>query len=121
LISSADRNVVFEVLDDNGTTFDLGNWLDKYDRRMDTHKGLFSDGYKVPSPVPLPETTTEWVSRSERNAEEMGSDSSGQLPVTIHKSRAPVSQRPPGSAWNAKVRDLVAKLAEILGRSYLHL
>jgi hypothetical protein len=120
LISPSDRNVVFEVLDDNGTTFDLGNWLDKYDKRMDTHKGLFSSGYKVPPPIPVPETAMEWVSRSESSAEVSASESSS-------KSRKPkaatnnASQRPPGRAWNAKVRELNAKVAEVLGESYLTL
>ena len=122
LISSSDRNVVFEVLDDNGTTFDLGNWLDKYEKRMDTNKGLFSNNYKVPPSVPVSETTMEWVSRSESSAEGTASESSSQSPAAVHKSKAkaPIisaSQRPPGGAWNAKVRELNAKVADILGES----
>ena len=121
LISFSDRNVVFEVLEDNGTTFDLGNWLDKYDIRMDTNKGLFSNGYKVPPPVPVPET---WISssRSVSSAEASASESSSS-PASVHKSKAPVSsapQRPPGSAWHAKVREMNAKVAEVLSQSYLH-
>lgn len=112
--------MVFEVLDDNGTTFDVGNWLDKYETRMDTSKGLFANGYKVPPPVPVPETAMEWVSRSASSPEVTASESSSQSPAAIHKPKAPVSsasQRPPGSAWNTKVRELNAKIADILGRS----
>jgi hypothetical protein len=122
LIPPSDRNVVFEVLDDNTTTFDLGNWLDKYDKRMDTNKALFSNGYKVPPPVPAPEITMESASRSESSAEEITSESSGHSSAAVHESRAPISgasQRPPRSAWNAKVRVLNAKVAEILSQSYL--
>lgn len=123
LIYYSDRNVVFEVLEDNGTTFDLGNWLDKYDSRMDTNKGLFSNNYKVPAPVPLPETTMEWVVRSESSAEVTASESSSESSASIRKSKAAAnatSQRHPGSAWNAKVRELNVKVAEVLGQSYLN-
>jgi len=119
-----DRNVVFEVLEDNGTTFELGNWLDKYDRRMDTNKGLFSNNYKVPAPVPVPETAMEWVVRSESSAEVTASESSSKSSASICKSKAAAnaaSQRHPDSAWNAKVRELNAKVAEVLGQSYLNL
>lgn len=121
MISFSDRNVVFEVLDDNGTTFDLGNWLDKYDERMDTNQALFSNGYKVPPPVSVPEASMEWGSRSESSAEETAYESSSHSPMADNKSKASItraSQRPPGRAWNAKVRELNAKVAEILGRCY---
>ena len=128
MIYSSDRNVVFEVLEDNGTTFDLGNWLDKYDKRMDTNKGLFYNNYKVPAPVPVPETATEWVSRSESRSESSAegteSESSSTTPASVFKSKAAANrmpQRPPGAVWNAKVRELNAKVAEILGQSYLNL
>ena len=123
LIHYSDRNVVFEVLEDNGRTFDLGNWLDKYDRRMDTNKGLFSNNYKVPAPVPVPETAMGWVVRSESSAEVTESESSSKSPASVRKSKAAAngaSQRHPGSAWNAKVRELNAKVAEVLGQPYLN-
>lgn len=123
LISSLDRNVVFEVLDDNGSTFDLGNWLDKYDKRMDTNKGLFSNGYKVPPPVPMPETALESVSRRESSAEVTTSESSSKSSASVRKRKAATmnaSQRLPGRAWNVKVRELNAKVAEVLCEPYLN-
>ena len=84
---------------------------------MDTNKGLFSNGFNVPPPVPVPETSMEWVSRSESSAEETASESSSQSSAPIHKSKAAVStaSQRPGSVWNAKVKELNAKVAEILG------
>lgn len=91
---------------------------------MDTNKGLFSNNYKVPAPIPVPETAMGWVVRGESSAEVTESESSSKSPASVRKSKAAAngaSQRHPGSAWNAKVRELNAKVAEVLGQSYLNL
>ena len=95
---------------------------------MDTNKGLFYNNYKVPAPVPVPETAMEWVSRgesrSESSAEGTASESSSTTPASVRKTKTAANstpQRPPGAVWNAKVRELNAKVAKVLGQSYLNL
>lgn len=87
---------------------------------MDTNKGLFSNGYKVPPPVPMPETAMESVSWGESSAEVTPSESSSK---SVRKRKAATnnaSQQLPGRAWNVKVRELNAKVAEVLCESYLN-